>query len=114
MKGAVFITHAEGWSCSNEAVLDFHSFTERDMSGKIIAVSRTQTLTVSGIFNAFGLIPEHTKCDIVMLDEDDQKKYGFTGELRSIGQEVTVLNIFTKTDRISEILSNITPKKIGG
>lgn len=112
MTGSVFIVHSKGWSCSNDAILDFHSFTERDENEKIIKVNKTQTLTIRHIFNAESPIQIEDKCEIVLLTDNDQKKFGFIGKARSITKETVIINIFTKTERISEILSNITPKNL--
>lgn len=109
MKGSAFIVHNNTWSCSNECDFTFHSEPIIE-NNKLVSTKRFQVVTIQGQFNV--TIPPNIgdKCEIVILSDDDKMKYGFIGNIRSISKIQTVINIFTKTDRISEILSNITFK----
>lgn len=109
MTGAAFMISDTGWACSNEVILDFFKESVRGENGKIKAIKQTQTLSVQGIF---GELKQDEKVDVVLKPDTGDQLFGFTGNVRSIKDKHVVLNILTKTDRIKEILSNITFKKV--
>jgi hypothetical protein len=45
-----------------------------------------------------------------MLSDDKKIKQGFNGEVKIVMELKTIINILSKNDNISEILSNITFK----
>jgi len=110
MKGSAFIVHNKTWSCSNEVILDMHS-TPIINEGKFVALKQENTISVYGIFNPEIIPKTGDKCQIVLMDDDEGKKYGFLGEVRAVGVLQTIINVLGKTEKISEILGNITLKK---
>ena len=108
MQGSCFITHQNTWSCSNECTLSFYS-EPQIVNDKVESVKQTQTLSIKGIFNYSDPLQKGTPCFIV-LKTDDNKKFGFIGQVRSVSEIQIIINILSKTDKISEILSNITIK----
>ena len=111
MIGSAFIIHENGWACSNEVVLDFYSKLI-DNNDPTKGIVKTQTLTVRGLFNGLGALGAGQKVELVVVPDDENKSFGFVGEVRSSMESSTIINIFSKTDRIKEILSNITFKKL--
>ncbi len=111
MTGSAFIIHNDTWSCSNEVTLDIHN-TPIIEGGKYSGrVREEKTLKVNGIFNATEPLKQGDKCEFVILNEDTNEKYSFFAQAKAVGQKQVILNIFSKSNRISEILSNITFKK---
>lgn len=80
------------------------------VDGKIISVKETQTITIHSPFHLNTPPNIGDKCEVVFLNEVNGDKYAFVGEVKVIGKLHTIINIFTKIDNISEILSNITFK----
>lgn len=109
MKGSVFIVHNNTWSCSNEVILDMHSTPVID-NGKMVALKQEKTISIYGIFDASEKVKIGDKCEIVMMDDDKGLKYGFVGAVKAVGQLHTIINVFEKTEKITEILTNITFK----
>lgn len=109
MKGSAFIVHNNTWSCSNEVILDMHS-TPVIENGKMVALKQEKTISVYGIFDASEKAKIGDNCEIVIMDEEQGNKYGFIGAVKAVGEIHTIINIYTKTEKINEILSNITFK----
>lgn len=109
MKGSAFIVHNDTWSCSNEVLLDMHS-TPVIEGGKMVALKQENTISVYGIFNASEAPKMGDKCQIILMDDDKGNKYGFICEVRAIGQLQIIFNVLSTTDKITEILGNITIK----
>lgn len=110
MKGSAFIVHNNTWSCSNEVILQMFSTPLVDESKKLIAIKEEKTINIYGIFNAEKQPEVGDKCEVVMMDDDKGLKYGFIGIVRAVGQLTTIINIVNKTEKINEILTNITFK----
>lgn len=106
---SAFITHNNTWSCSNEVVLGI--FSDPVMQDKkIVAIREEKTLTVYGIFHATEPFKVGDKCEFVLLPDNSDKKSSWFGEVKAIGKLHTIINIFSKSDKVSEILANITFK----
>lgn len=110
MTGSAFIIHNDTWSCSNSVILDIHS-TPVIENGKFTSLKEEKTIKVNGIFNATTPLKVGDRCEFVLLNEDTNEKYSFFAQTKAVGQKQVILNIFSKSNRISEILSNITFKK---
>lgn len=110
MKGSAFIIHNDTWSCSNEVLLDMHS-TPVIEGGKMVALKQENTISVYGIFNPETAPKVGDKCQIILMDDDKGNKYGFVCEVRAIGVLQTIFNVLSPTDKIQQLLSNITFKK---
>jgi hypothetical protein len=109
MIGSCFITHNNTWSCSNECSLGI--YTEPIMeNGKVIATKERKTLTVKGIFNSTEPLKKDDICEFVIKPDDKETKYSLAGKVFSVSQLQIIINILSKTDKVSEILSNITVK----
>ena len=78
--------------------------------GKVVAIRESKTLTVYGIFHATEPFKVGDRCEFVILADDSDKKSSWFAEVKAIGKLHTIINIFAKSDRIQEILSNITFK----
>lgn len=107
MTGSAFITHNDTWSCSNEVALGLYHTPIKTDDGLLL--KETKTLTIQGIFHATAPPKIGDKCEFVILN-DELGKHSYSAEVKAIGELQTILNIFDKTDRITEILSNITIK----
>lgn len=109
MTGSAFIIHNNTWSCSNSVVMGFFSDPVMD-NGKVVAIKETKTLTVYGEFHATEPYKVGDRCEFVIMPDDSDKKSSWFAEVKAIGKLHTIINIFSKSDRISEILANITFK----
>lgn len=109
MKGSAFIVHNNTWSCSNEVILQM--FSTPILEGKkLVAIKQENTLNIYGIFNATKQPEVGDKCEMVLMDDDKGNKYGFIGSVKAVGELTTIINIENKTEKINEILTNITFK----
>lgn len=109
MTGSAFIIHNNTWSCSNDVILGIYSNPVMQ-DKKVVAIREEKTLTVYGVFHATEPFKVGDKCEFVILPEGVDNKSSWFGEVKAIGQLHTIINIFSKSERISEILSNITFK----
>lgn len=80
-------------------------------NNKVVAIKESKTLTVYGIFHATEPFKVGDRCEFVILADNSDKKSSWFAEVKTIGKLHTVINIFAKSDKVSEILSNITFKK---
>lgn len=110
MIGSAFIIHKDTWSCSNEVSLSIFSEPQFNEQNEIVLLKETRTINILSIFNANEPLIVGEKCQIVMLSDDKSIRQGFNGEVRSVSPLKVIINIFSKNDNISEILSNITFK----
>jgi hypothetical protein len=110
MTGNIFIVHNQTWSCSNEASLSVFSEPSFGENNEVISIKETKVLNVSHIFNSSESLKQGDKCQLVMLSDDKKIKQGFNGEVKIVMELKTIINILSKNDNISEILSNITFK----
>lgn len=110
MIGSAFIVHDNNWSCSNEVSLSIFSQPEFNDQNEVVLLRETRIINVIGIFSPTKVLETGDKCQVVMLSDDKKIKQGFNGEVRSVSPLKVIINIFSKNDNISEILSNITFK----
>jgi hypothetical protein len=111
MTGSVFIVFDGGWACSNEASLLARQKPVFE-TGNPMPVGFEQdgfTLNLQKPFYAAETPENATRVECVFKD-DNNIKTGLIGEVKYVNNSL-ILNIFAKTDRISEILSKITLKK---
>jgi|GEM_PF-2774162 len=111
MTGSAFITHNDTWSCTNECKYSFTNTPVFEPGNDMpIATKQGFQLSVQHVFHASIPYEKGTPVQVVFKDDAKNIKYGFNGEVQHIGKEYTTIKLFTKTDKISEILSNITFK----
>ena len=79
-------------------------------NNKVVAIRESKTLTVYGIFHATEPFKIGDRCEFVILADDSDKKSSWFAEIKAIGKLHTIINILAKSDKVSEILSNITFK----
>jgi hypothetical protein len=109
MTGSAFILHNNTWSCSNEVSMGV--FSEPIMAGgKVVSIKETNTITLHHPFHLSTPPDTGDKCEIVFLNEVSGEKYAFDGAVKAIGKLHTIINIFAKSNKIQEFLSNITFK----
>lgn len=109
MKGSAFIVHNDTWSCSNEVILQMFT-TPVFENMKMVAYREEKTINIYGIFNAEKQPKVGDKCEVVLMDDDKGNKYGFIGSVKAVGELTTIIYIVNKTEKINEILTNITFK----
>lgn len=110
MIGSAFIIHNGTWSCSNEVSLSMFSEPIFGENNEVVLLKETKTLNITAIFNKDKSLTSGDKCQMVMLSEDKKIKQGFNGEVRSVSPLKVIINILSKNNDISNILSNITFK----
>ena len=109
MIGSAFITHNNTWSCSNEVSMSKYS-VPNIQDGKVISTKQFDIISIKGIFNHSESLKVGDKCEIVLKADDADLKYSFIGEVMQSGEIQIIINNLIKTDKVSEILSNITLK----
>jgi len=104
MIGSAFIIHNETWSCSNDVTLGIYSTPIFGENNEITSIKEERTLTINGIFNPTIKPKSGDDCEVVFLGD---KKYAFIGNIRTISDIKTVINLNKTSERISEILRKI-------
>lgn len=78
--------------------------------GKMVALKQENTISVYGIFNPEIAPKVGDKCQIILMDDDKGNKYGFLCEVGAVGALQTIFKVKDKTDKIQQLLGNITFK----
>lgn len=104
MTGHAFITHIDGWACSNNVFTD----TESDVivnNGHPV-LKQKNTLKATGLFNGVGSIQVGQSVECVMVDETT----GLQSAVSGIVRQAAILTIIDITEEITDYKSII--KKI--
>jgi hypothetical protein len=111
MTGSAFVVFERGWACSNEASLLARQKPIFETGNPMPVGFEPDgfTLNLQSPFYAVDMPENATRVECVFKDDNDIKT-GLIGDVKSINNSL-ILNIFAKTNRISEILSKITLKK---
>lgn len=104
MNGIALISHANGWSCSNEAKLDADKHLV-EVDGKKFS-KNVITIKINSIFDTVGNLHEGQSVECLFKDDNGYKK-AFVGTVKSIGKLTTVIHELYKSDRYTEILNKI-------
>lgn len=107
--GIGFIVWDEGFACSDDVIFDLEKDPIKDVNGKIIFVE-TKTLKLNFIFEVASTVVKGLK--VLCLFKSGENKFAFTGEIRGKSGALTIVDLHTKSERISEIISKI--KSLGG
>ena len=112
MIGSAFILHNNTWSCSNDVTYSVTNTPIFVKPGDMVPISvkQGQEIKVRGLFSPHQALQKGQLVEIAFKNEVNESQYAFSGEVQYIGDVYTIIKIFTKTDRIKEILSNITFK----
>jgi hypothetical protein len=108
MTGSAFVVFDGGWACSNMATFRETSQPIRLEDGTIQSLQIGYQLTIEHLFAPNIPVEQDLNCEIVFKDDDKSDMRGFIGKVQRIGEQHTFIKIFTKTDRIPEILRKIT------
>lgn len=103
-EGIGFLVFENGFACSDNVVFDVeHDFdTEKKLT-------KTTILRFYSIFECVGKVVKDTQ--VYCLFKAGDKKHGFTGQIRGKSGDLTIIDIFSKTDRINEIIAKIKSLK---
>ncbi len=101
MQGSAFIVHQNGWSCSNEVLIDVETDIENGQSRK------TSFLKLKGVFDGKGQLEKDIFVECLFKKEDDGSLQGFAGRITGIVPTKTVIQILGKINKTEEILSKI-------
>lgn len=102
MQGSVFISHKNGFACSNDVLFDI----ERDRvehEGKP-AMKHTSVLKVKGMF---GALEVGTDVDCVFKRDDNEHLQAFVGIVSGKTNLTHAIRLTAKTERTKEILNKI-------
>lgn len=104
MQGIALISYINGWSCSNEAVLDADKHITV-IEGKKYSKS-VLTLKIISIFDVKSKTVENQDVECLFKTEEG-KKLAFKGKIKSIGKKTTVIHELLKADIYETVLNNI-------
>lgn len=102
--GIGFIIHENGWACSDDVLFDVESDPVPGADNKINLV-KTNTLKFSAIFDGVGKVVKGLK--VFCLFKSGDRKTAFTGQVRGKSGDLTVVELFAKSERINELISKI-------
>lgn len=108
--GIGFIVWDEGYACSDDVIFDVEQDPTLMPDGKKKLVE-TNTLKFNHIFEGVSKIVKGEK--VFCLFKTGDIKYAFTGEVRGKSGSLTVVNLFTTSERINEIIAKIKSFKGG-
>jgi hypothetical protein len=106
MTGSAFISHKNGWSCSNAVTFDVERDIEPDGKGGKVSI-HTNTLKIKGLYNGKGQLERDDLVDCVFKLDDKKILQGFTGKVTGKTPTFMVIKLLTKTERVQEILKKI-------
>lgn len=104
MTGHAFITHTDGWSCSNNVFTD----TESDVivnDGHPV-LKQTNTLKATGLFNGVGSVVIGQSVECVMIDETTGEQSGIAGIVRQVAP-LTIIDITGEITDYKSIIKKI-------
>lgn len=104
MTGHAFITHADGWACSNNVFTDVESDVIVNDGHPVI--QQRDTLKATGLFNGVGSVQAGQLVECVMIDEATGEQSGVTGTVRQVAT-LTIIDITGEITDTKSIIKNI-------